>query len=684
MRRAAAGSVCLAALLSATAWSGDRLRAATSPYLRQRSADAVDWHPWGEEAFEEARREGKPVLLLVGEWRCEACADAEARAFGEGEVATLVGRRFVGVAVDRSERPDVADLYATACTLLPDGGGTLPPGPSFFLLTPERWLFAAGPLEGAGLQAYLEGRAAQLEVGRADVDLRAGAVVAALRDSQRGEPPRGPLGPDVPARALKGLVDSMDPVRGGFRTTPKAPPHGALRLLIEEHERVGSAEALRLLTATLDGMARGEIHDPGAGFFAEAAGEDWGRARPPKRLADNALLLRAYALASALTGNAGYRKLADEVADFCLRELRDPDGAFVAGLVPKGSSDAPHAAAWSRDDRVIAGWNGLMISALAASGRKGDLEAAGRAASATLERLGPAPLLRRLGRGSELGVSALLEDHAFLAEGLLDLAEAGGEKRWTDEASAVAAAAVSRFLDPASGGFFETDERHGPLPARIRNGYDGALPSANGVMASALLRLARATGETRQAGLARRTVEAFLGDLQRAPRGMETLAAAAGELLGRTEARPTAEALLPSRVVVGRVALEATLSAARVRPGEAFDARVRLTVADGFSINAHKPGKDMAGLSISVPGEDFASSPPRYPEPTAVRRSAGPAPAHAGSVTVVVPLRVRPGRPAGDVRLRLRVGFQACDARDCGPPESALLEAPLVVVVPGP
>ena len=671
MKRGAAALVLLAAAASA----GERLRSETSPYLRQRSADAVDWRPWGEEAFDEARREGKPVLLLVGEWRCDGCDEAESRLFREGEPAALAVGRLVPVAVDGLERPDVADVYATAYTLLPEGG-SLPPGPSLFLLTPERRPFAGAPLDGAELLAFLDRHAGDLERGRPEVEARAGAIVAALRDSQRGEPPRGSLGQDVPARALEGLLSSMDPVRGGLRRTPKAPPHGALRLLIEEAERTGSDHALRLLKATLDGMARGGIHDAGAGFFAEADAEDWAGPRRWKRLADNALLLHAYAAAHTLTGKPEYRELADELADFCIRELREPDGAFGAGLVAKPG------AAWARDDRVVAGWNGLMISGLAASGRKADLAAAARAADAVLARLGPARLLRRLAGGDALGVSAFLEDHAFLAEGLLDLAEAGGEKRWTEEASALVGVAVSRFLDPVSGGFFDTDDRHGTLPVRIRNGYDGSLPSANGVMASALLHLARATGESRHAVMAREIVEAFLGDLQRAPRGLETLAAAAGELMGRTGALAPLEAPLPFRIVRGPVTLEATLSATRVRPGEPFEARVRLAIAEGHSVNAHEPGKDLVGLSVSVPGEDFVAAAPRYPDPTPVARNGGPAPAHAGTLALTVPLRARRGRAPGETRVRLRIVFQACDARECRPPESAVVEAPLVVVAP--
>jgi hypothetical protein len=228
-----------------------------------------------------------------------------------------------------------------------------------------------------------------------------------------------------------------------------------------------------------------------------------------------------------------------------------------------------------------------------------------------------------------------------------------------DEASALTVVAVSRFLDADRGGFFDTDERHGTLPVRIRNGYDGTLPSANGVMASALLKLSRATGEARP-----------LGDLQKAPRGLETLAAAAGELLGASAAPVASDTALPSRAVRGPVTVDAALSTTGVKPGGALEARVTLAIAAGHRVNGRTPGKDMFALSVSVPGEDFVAAAPRYPEPTT---------AYTGTVTVSVPLRLRPGRLPGERHVRVRVLFQVCDAVECGTPDSALLDVPVTI-----
>ncbi len=152
---------------------------------------------------------------------------------------------------------------------------------------------------------------------------------------------------------------------------------------------------------------------------------------------------------------------------------------------------------------------------------------------ATLGALGPWTDLARCSDGETRCGAAYLEDYAFLAEALLDLHDATGDVRWSEEAGRAIDAAIGRFLDAGSGGFFDTDAAHEPLPARLKDAYDAERPSANGVMVSVLTRLARATGERRYAELARGTVRAFSGDLEKAPRGLETLAASAVPLLTR-------------------------------------------------------------------------------------------------------------------------------------------------------
>lgn len=633
-------------------------------YLAGASAGpAGAWQGWSEAAFDRARRERVPVALLVSE-TMPATRRVEEEALDDPETVSLLERGYVPVRVAREERPDVAEIYAQALILINADGGR-PALPYVAVLNPEgrplggTSLWREGQVYRRGLAALLFRLALDYRERREELEARAGVITLALREAQAQGPAPGTLGPAVVAKALRGLLESFDPRRGRFGIAPGPPPPGAFRFLLAEHARTGSAEPRRAAVACLAALARSGLPD---------------RAGGAPGLAPNALLLAAYVRAHELTGDPALRAAAEGLARWALGGMRTPDGAF------RGAG--PGVEGQPADERVFVGANGLMIGALARSGsalgRREDVEAARAASASIVDRLGPPPSLPRYAIGGERRGSAFLEDYALLAEGLLDLGEATGEERWPAEAARVVEAAAARFLDTSAGGFFESDAAHGPLIVRLRNGHDLAVPSGNGVIASVLLRLYRATGEARFAELARRTVGAFLAELEQAPRGLETLAAAAGAIVGSPEPA-AAEERHSSRVVSGPVEVEATLSPPRARPGDAFEARVRLKVADGWRVNPHEAPRGLAGLTVSVPGGAVPAAAPRYPAPTSPPGSEA---GHFSEATVAVPLRVPTAAAPGEIRVRLRVGFQACRGQNCRPPESALLEAPLVVAAP--
>jgi uncharacterized protein YyaL (SSP411 family) len=615
---------------------------AATAALTSEGREAVAWRAWGDEAFAEARRADKPVLLFITDPACGRCGDEEREATDDEDAARLVNAGFVAVAVDRFDRPDLADLYASLLDAPPAGQR----GAQIVFLLPDGRPFAtqwglsrADRDTSPGLRTLATRRLSDFRHDRAGVEAASARNLERLRRAQRMEPPRGPLGRDVVDAALKGLTESFDATSGGFGPGGEVPP-GAPRFLLEENARRPNPAALRIASAALDRMA------------ARQAGG------APDLLWLDAVLLRALAQSYAATGSAAHRAAAEALATLIL----------------------------TADDRVIAGWNGLMIGALATSGsllgRPSDIEAASEAAARVLQRLGPAGSLRHSARGEAAGGPAFLDDHAYLADGLLDLHAATGESRWVTEAVALMEAAVGRFLDPVDGGFFATDSAHAPVPVRLKQAFDVPLPSANGVMARVLLRLDRATGERRYGELARATVDAFRGDLQRAPRGMETLVGVAAEILAGSATAGGETTARPARQVVGPVTLEATLSSPRVAAGGSLEARVRLGIAEGWRIVARDPGvKDLFGLTVSVLGEGLTNDGPRYPEPRQERGpwNTGAVSVYAGETTVTIPLRVSPRLRPGDTRVGLRVVFQPCDASGCKPPLSAHLEVPLTV-----
>jgi uncharacterized protein len=631
---------------------------APSPYLQERARDAVAWRAWDPAALEEARASDRPVLLLIGDPACRQCRIVERQAFADPDAARFVNAAFVSAAVDRFERPDLLALLAPLLPTPADAGGRalavflLPDGRPF---AAQAGIAAADRAGSPAFKTLALRRLSDFQHDRAGMETEARLNVAWLARAQGSEAPRGPLARDVVDRALKGLAESFDRESGGFGPAGEVPP-GALRLLLEENARRADPSLLRVAASVLDRLAADQ------------------RRSPAEVLAPTAVLLRALAQGYAAGGSIGHRAAAEGLASRVLGLMRDPAGGFVAmGPGPSG------------DDRVIAGWNGLLIGALATSGavlqRPADIQAAAEAAARVQERLGPAAALRHSVRGTRTGGSALLEDYAYLADGLLDLHDATGEPRWQTEAAALAEAAIGRFADTAGGGFFATDAAHEPFPVRLKPAFDGPLPSANGVMARVLLRLGRDTGQAHHRELARATIDAFRGNLQRAPRGMETLVAAAAALLAG-ETLPVTGAARPSRQLVGPVSLDASLSRARVRPGEAFGARLRLEIAEGWRVVAREPGvKDLFGLTVSVVGESLVTDGPVYPPP---REEPGPwstgaVRVHAGQATVTVPLRVKPRTPPGETAVGLRVIFQPCDAAGCQPPMTAHLEVPVTV-----
>ncbi len=313
----------------------NRLALETSPYLRQHAHNPVDWYPWGDEAFERARREDRPVFLSIGYSSCHWCHVMEKESFESEEIARFLNAHFVSVKVDREERPDVDDVYMTAVQLTSGRGGW----PLSAFLLPDRKPFFAGtyfpPDDRHGrpgfltllkrLEAAWSERRADLESGAAEI---AAAVAAASGLAARGAP--GPPTPGALGLLGSALSRLFDPVNGGFGDAPKFPPHLALAWLLRRGA-AGDGTALAMAEGTLDAMALGGIRDHlGGGFHRYSTDANWLLPHFEKMLTDNAQLLGVYARAWALTGNDLFAQVARETGDYLLREMRGEEGGFFA------------------------------------------------------------------------------------------------------------------------------------------------------------------------------------------------------------------------------------------------------------------------------------------------------------------------------------------------------------------
>ncbi|HEX5496314.1 MAG TPA: thioredoxin domain-containing protein [Mycobacteriales bacterium] len=324
----------------------NRLAEATSPYLLQHKDNPVDWWPWGDGAFESARRRDVPVLLSVGYAACHWCHVMAHESFEDAEVAGLMNELFVCVKVDREERPDVDGVYMAATQAMTGQGGW----PMTAFLTPDGAPFYCGtyypPAPHSGLPAFRQVLLAVSEAWRerrAEVLDSGHRVVAAL--SGTPVPERTPLvpapvaerppalGPGRLDRAVAGLAAGYDETYGGFGRAPKFPPSMCLEFLLRAHARTGDADALRMVEHTCERMARGGIHDQLAGGFARySVDRGWVVPHFEKMLYDNAQLLRVYLHLWRQTGSPLALRVVTGTAGFLLRDLRTDQGGFASAL----------------------------------------------------------------------------------------------------------------------------------------------------------------------------------------------------------------------------------------------------------------------------------------------------------------------------------------------------------------
>jgi uncharacterized protein YyaL (SSP411 family) len=534
----------------------NRLADETSPYLLQHKDNPVDWYAWGEEALARAREEDRAILLSIGYSACHWCHVMERESFEDEETARLMNERFVCIKLDREERPDLDAIYMEACQAMTGQGGW----PLNVFISPEQVPIYAGtyfpPEPRGGLPSWrmvVEAVAQAWEERKDEIRAKSDKLVHHLAGAALLEASKEPMDARSLDDAVTRLGELYDRVHGGFGGAPKFPPASALEFLL----RRGETE---MTTHTLRAMASGGMYDQvGGGFARYSVDAKWLVPHFEKMLYDNTLLARAYLHGWQVTGHPLFRTVCEQTLDWMLREMRAPEGGFFSALdadsegeegkfyvwsldelrdavgdeaarwfgateegnfegsniLVRGSEDDPEGLEeWRRtlyelrsgrvwpglDDKRLASWNALAISALAEAGavleRPDYLDAARGCAEFVLRdmRDGEGRLLRTY-KGGQAKLNAYLEDHAFLLEALLTLYEATFEPRWFGAARETADAIIARYADEDQGGFFETSSDHERLVARRKDLEDHPIPAANSSAAYGLLRLAALTGE---------------------------------------------------------------------------------------------------------------------------------------------------------------------------------------------
>jgi len=551
----------------------NRLRATNSPYLLAHADNPVDWYPWGEEALQLAKREGKPMLLSIGYAACHWCHVMDHESFRDESIAALMNEHFVCIKVDREERPDIDSIYMTATVALTGHGGW----PMTVFLTPDCNAFYAGtyfPPEDRwgkpGFKSVLRAIADAWQRDHARVVEESLRITDHLQALVAPQAPQG-ISTSLVDTAILQLRTHFDATHGGFGEAPKFPPHAALCLLADTILRNGTVHSLDMVTETLDHLQKGGIHDHlGGGFARYSTDNYWHVPHFEKMLYDNAQLARAYLFAYHKTKNKSFRLTLEGIFGWVETEMTSPDGGFFTSIDAdsEGEEGRFYSFSWDQvhevldkneaelvcrafdvrpegnwegtnvlwipgkldqfadewgltetalasqlatlkvkllevratrqrpltDDKILAGNTGLMLGAFARAGRVlGNLhwvEMAERAAQFVLGRMtaGNGRLLRVYRQG-QCGLPAMLEDYAYLAEGLIDLYEATGHASHLRSAESLAQTMLEDFYDPEHARLFHGPATREALPFRAAEGHDGPTPNATAVAATVLARL---------------------------------------------------------------------------------------------------------------------------------------------------------------------------------------------------
>ncbi|MGM0545872.1 MAG: thioredoxin domain-containing protein [Bacteroidota bacterium] len=586
----------------------NRLAKESSPYLLQHADNPVDWYPWGDEAFEKAKEEDKPVLVSIGYATCHWCHVMAHESFEDEQIAAMMNRAFVNIKVDREERPDVDNTYMLVCQMLTGSGGW----PLNVFLTPDKKPFYAAtyiPREGRqghpGMREIIPWLSQLWHNEREKIIKSTEEIVTAFQKSNQFS--AGELLDDhILDHAYEEFANRFDEQYGGFGSSPKFPSPHNLMFLLRYADRHPDSNALPMVEKTLTQMRRGGIFDQvGGGFHRYSTDRQWLVPHFEKMLYDQAMLLMAYAEAWQLTGNDLFEQACSDICDYVLRNMQDELGGFysaedadsegeegkfyvwsvdeirevlpmaeaelaidVFNLIEEGNyhdeatgrrteKNIPHLKksieelARERDmdteelkselddireklletrhkrvhplldDKILTDWNGLMIAALAKTGRAFDNRQFVNHAEQCWDFINETMVtddgLMHRYRNGEVAIEAHADDYAFVIWGLLELYEATFDAHYLEWAISLNQQFVDRFWDEEKGGFYFTSADAEELLGRKKEIFDGAMPSANAIAMMNLLHLGRITGSTEYERMTEQMHQLFAESIEKTP-----------------------------------------------------------------------------------------------------------------------------------------------------------------------
>ena len=496
----------------------NRLASETSPYLKQHADNPVDWYPWGDEAFEEARRRNVPVMLSIGYSACHWCHVMAHESFEDPEAAALVNELYVPVKVDREERPDVDAIYMEAVQAMTGGGGW----PMTVFLAPDGRPFYGGtyfpPEPRHGMPSFQQVLTAVDDVWRNrsdEVEQQAASLVEAVRartTMASGE--RHEFSPALLDAAYGALRANHDDEWGGFGRAPKFPQPAMLEFLLRAYAHNQAPETLSMIETTLDAMASGGMYDHlGGGFSRYSVDAFWMVPHFEKMLYDQAGLARVYLHGWQVSGHERWRQVVEEIVGYVLRDLRSPEGGLYSAEDADSEGEEGKFYVWQLDELLSVVGGDASVAEWYGATKSGNFEGANilhRPVRGDLLRPPSVEAARALLFDARekrvrpgLDDKVLTEWNAMFLSALAEAAGATGRTDWLDTAVSLGEFLLRELRRPADGRWLRSWQREGG--ARVL-----AYAADYAWLVDAFVRLAEATGEARWIDSARSVADDML------------------------------------------------------------------------------------------------------------------------------------------------------------------------------
>ncbi len=575
-----------------------------SPYLQQHAHNPVNWYPWCDEAFREAKEKDRPIFLSIGYSTCHWCHVMEHECFEDPEVARVMNETFISIKVDREDRPDLDSFYMRICQLMTGTGGW----PLNIIMSPEKVPFLSLtyiPKESRGEQIgliELTGRIKEIWHENKDGLIKGGSE--ALAELLRNEQEKSSLSvtAEVLGRAFTDMSSMFDPANGGFGSRPKFPTPHNIMFLLRIFSSTGNKNALDMATKTLHSMRLGGIYDHvGGGFHRYSTDSEWILPHFEKMAYDQALLAMAYTEAFQITHDKKFLETASSTLDFMIENMKAPEGGFFSAMDADSDGEEGKFYVWKysdildalgatdgelfsevfhanpdgnymdeatgrnpgknvlyltssledvargmhldpvefkdridemikklrlyrakrtepfKDRKILSDINGLMITALTKAyrsfGTASFIESAIASEKFVRDKLFVGGRLHHSYIDGYLSPSGFLDDYANMIQGELELFLATGKTDFLSFAQELARQVDMLFEDKDNGGyFFSTGDATG-TSIRLKEAYDGAIPSGNSVHMLNLLRLSLIMGDQSMLDKARRIADAFNSEI---------------------------------------------------------------------------------------------------------------------------------------------------------------------------